>query len=148
MLEQPRLAEVARDVVLLGVAHAAVGLQRAVGGLEAGVGAQVLGRVGLAGAGLAVVVEPGGLAQHQLGGVEPGQRVGERELESLVHADRAAEHLALVAVAHGAAQRRAAEAERLGGDQHALGVQAVEDVAEALALLADAVLDGDRAGRR
>ena len=50
-------------------------------------------------AGFAVVVEPGGLAQHQLGGVEAGQRVGERELQALVHADRPAEHHALVAVA-------------------------------------------------
>ena len=44
---QPGLTEVAGDVVLLGVAHAAVRLQRAVGRVETGVGAQVLGRVGL-----------------------------------------------------------------------------------------------------
>ena len=115
---------------------------------NAGVGAQVLGRVGLARTGFAVVVEPGGLAQHQLGGVQPGQRVGQRELEALVHSDRPAEHLTLVAVAHRRAQRRAADAQRLGGDQAPLRVQAVEDVREALALLADAVLDRNLAGRR
>ena len=46
------------------------------------------------------------------------------------------------------AQRRAAEADRLGREQDALGVHAVQDVVEALAFLADAVLDRDRAGRR
>ena len=48
---------------------------------------------------------------------------------SLVHADRPAEHLALVGVSNGRAQCGAADAERLGSDQAALGVQAVEDVA-------------------
>ena len=47
----------------------------------------------------AAVVEPGGLAQHQLGGVEAGQGIGERERHALVHADRPPEHLPLVAVA-------------------------------------------------
>ena len=123
-------------------------LQRAVGGVEAGVGAQVLGRVRLAPTGFAVVVEPGRLAQHQFGGVEAGQRVGERELQALVHADRAVEDDALVAVLDRLLQRDPPDAERLGGDQHPLGVQAVEDVLEALALLADPVLDRHDRGRR
>ena len=59
---------------------------------NAGVGTQVLGCVGLARAGFAVVVEPGGLAQHELGGVQAGQRVGQRKLQPLVHSDRPAEH--------------------------------------------------------
>jgi hypothetical protein len=36
-----------------------------------------------------------------------------------------------------------AEADGFGGDQHALGVHAVQDVLETLALLADTVLDRD-----
>jgi hypothetical protein len=43
-----------------------------------------------------------------------------------------------------AAQGGAAGADRLGADQDALGVHAVQDVLEAAALLADAVFDGYR----
>ena len=65
-------------------------------------------------------------------------------LDRLVLADRPAEHDALLGVARGAGQRRAADADRLGRDQDALGVHAVQDVLEALALLADAVLHRHR----
>ena len=44
-------------------------------------------------------------------------------------------------VPRGAPERRAAEPDRLGGDQDALGIQAVQEYAEALAFLADAVFD-------
>ena len=40
-----------------------------------------------------------------------------------------------------ARQRRLADADRLGRDQHALGVEAVQQIVEALAFLADAVLE-------
>ena len=42
-------------------------------------------------------------------------------------------------VLRGARERRAAEADRFGRDQDALGIEAVQDVVEALALLADAI---------
>ena len=66
----------------------------------------------------------------------------------LVHADRAVEDNALVAVLDGLLQRDPADAQRLGGDQHPLRVETVEDVLEALALLADSILDRDDADRR
>ena len=55
------------------------------------------------------------------------QRVGERELEALIHADRTAEDDALLAVGDRSPERGATEAERLDGDEHALGIEAVED---------------------
>ena len=67
-------------------------------------------------------------------------------LDRLVLADRPVEHDALLGVARGLAQRRAAEADRLRPDQDALGVHAVQDVFEAPALLADAI--GDRHRQR
>src|SRR5438105_8921877 len=63
-------------------------------------------------------------------------------LDSLVLADRPAEDDALAGVARGAGERGAPEPHRLGGDQNALRVHAVQDVLEPPALLADAV--GDR----
>jgi hypothetical protein len=75
------------------------------------------------------------------GGVEPGKRVRERELQALVHPDRPVEDNPLVAVFHGLLKRYAADAERLGGDEHTFGVEPVEDVLETLALFADTVSD-------
>ena len=62
----------------------------------------------------------------------------------LVLADRPAEHDALLGIARGPRQRRAADADGLGRDQYALGIHAVQDVLEAPALLADAVLERHR----
>src|SRR4029078_12855304 len=55
--------------------------------------------------------------------------------------DRSAKHDALLGIGGSARKRRAAEPDRFGGDQHTLGIHAVQDVAEAVAFLADAVLD-------
>jgi hypothetical protein len=59
------------------------------------------------------------------------------ELDSLVGADRAAEHLAGAGVGAGPVGEPVAVADGFGGEQDAFGVQPVEDVAEALALAAD-----------
>jgi hypothetical protein len=63
-------------------------------------------------------------------------------LDTLILADRTIEHHALLGVGGRAAQRIAADADRLGADQDAFRVEAVEDVAEALPLLADPILVG------
>src|SRR5580704_13811726 len=89
---QPRLAPVALDVVLLRVSEPAVGLQRRVGGLEAGLGGEELGQVGLLPRGQAVVDAPGRLPDDEFGSAEPRVCLGERERDALVLADRAAEY--------------------------------------------------------
>ena len=62
-------------------------------------------------------------------------------LDGLVLADRAAEHDAFAGVTGGARQRGAADADGLGGDQDSFRVQTMQDGAEPLAFLADAVFD-------
>ena len=84
----------------------------------------------------------------RFGGLQLHPAFGKRMLDRLVLADRAAEHDALLGVGGGAPKRGAAEADRFGGDQDALGIDAVQDVLEAAALLADAVLVRHFAGRR
>src|SRR2546426_12021314 len=71
-LVEAHLAPEPLDVELLGVTVASVGLQRDVARLEAGLGAQQLGYVGLRAAGLAVVEEPRGLQTHRLRRLELG----------------------------------------------------------------------------
>ena len=67
-------------------------------------------------------------------------------LDRLVLADRPAEDDALLGIARRARQRRPSDADRLRRDQDALRVHAVQDAGEALALIADAVLDGNGHG--
>src|SRR6478735_6026855 len=60
-------------------------------------------------------------------------------LNRLVLTNRTAEHDTLAGVVGGLAQRRAAEPNRLGRNQDALGVHALQDVFKAAAFFADAV---------
>src|SRR5262249_48052017 len=66
-LIEPRLAELALDVELLGKAEAAVGLQAHVGRGPGGVGGKELSHVGLGAALAPGLIEGGGRAHHQLG---------------------------------------------------------------------------------
>ena len=66
--------------------------------------------------------------------------LGNRKLHALIAADRALEHNALVRIPRGALDEPVTVADTLGGDQCALGIQAVENVLETLALRADEVL--------
>src|SRR5581483_294614 len=125
--EQPRLAELALHVILGREAIAAVGVEAGVRRLPRRLGGEQLRQVRLGAAALAAAVG-----------------AGDGELHALVRADGPAEHLALAGVLARAVHEPAAVADRLGGDEDALGVPAVDDVAEAHPLLADAVLDGNR----
>ena len=64
-------------------------------------------------------------------------------LDRLVLADRPPEHGALLRIGRRAPQRRAAEPDRFGADQDALRIEAVENIFETAAFLADAVLHRD-----
>ena len=139
-LVEAGLAPLALDAVLAGEAEAAEG-----GKAGLGRGPRRVGRQHLAHVGLRAAVAPGleqgrGLAHHQLGGGGLRVRTGDGKLHALVLADRAAEHDALLGVLGGAADEVARIAEALRGDQDALRVHAVDDIAEALAFPADQVL--------
>ena len=69
--------------------------------------------------------------------------LGDRELHALVLADRPAEDDALLGVGADLVDEPVAVADAFGGDQRALGVEAGQDVLEALAFLADQVLGRD-----
>ncbi len=70
-------------------------------------------------------------------------RAGDGELHALVLADRPAENRAVLGVGGGAIDEELPVADALGGDEDALGIHPVEDVAEALAFFPDQVLGGD-----
>ena len=72
-----------------------------------------------------------------------GVALGQWKGDALIRTDGPAEHDALVGVGDRLAQRHLADAEGFGGDEDALGVQSVDEVLEATALLADAVGDLD-----
>src|SRR3954467_10729829 len=82
------LAQIALDVVFARVAEAAMGHHCLLAGVEAGFAGEVLGRIRLRGAGLATVVEPGGLERHQVRRLERHPVRRERMLDRLVLADR------------------------------------------------------------
>ncbi len=80
---------------------------------------------------------------HQVGSphVDVGPR--DRELDPLVLADRPVEDHSALGVVRRPLDEPVAVADTFGGDQDALGVHAVENVAEATSLLADQVLCWD-----
>src|SRR5712691_6909366 len=89
-LVQARLAELALDVVLLGEAESAVGLQAHVARLPRGFRRELLRHVRFRTTGLVALVELRGALDHERGGL--GRHVGarDRELHALVLADRPA----------------------------------------------------------
>ena len=138
-LIEPRLAEFALDVVFLGKAEAAMGLHAGIRRFPGRIGRQHLGHVGLGAAIEPGLVFAGGFLHHQFGRAHRGIGLGDRELDALVLADRAAEHGALLGVVGGLGDEPFGVADAFGRDQDALGIHAGEDVAKALAFLADQV---------
>src|SRR5579884_371986 len=139
------LAELALDIVLGREAIAAEGLDRGVGGFPGGFGGKMLGHVGFGTAGLSAVEALGSVVAHQIGGADVRVRLGDREGDALVLTDWPAKDNALAGVFGGAIDEPVAVADALGGQQDALGIHAVEDIAEAIPFLADQIRgrDGD-----
>src|SRR5262249_17666540 len=135
-LVESHLAPEPLDVEFLGVAVAAVGLQRDVASLEARLGGHELGGVRLGAAGFAAVEEPRRLQAHQLGRLELGPRHRQRGRDRLVLADRPVEHDTLLRVLHTALERRAPDPDRLDPGEDALWVERVQQMVEAAAHLA------------
>src|SRR3712207_3510348 len=83
-LEEPRLAELALDVVLGVVGVAAEGLHRRVRGLPRGVGREEQGHVRLSPARLAPLEKLRRPEAHEVRGLDAYVRPGEGELDALV----------------------------------------------------------------
>src|SRR5438067_13058361 len=92
---------------------------------------------------LARVVQVARAESHEIRGLDLDRRFGDRELHALVLADQPAEDLALARVARGLLDEPASVADAFGGDDRALGVEAVQELAKAAALDADQVLRGN-----
>src|SRR5687768_5609403 len=142
-LVEARLAELALDVVLGREAEAAVGVEAHVRGLPRGLRGEKLGHVRLGAARPAGVEEARTLPAHEVRGLGVRVRARERQRHALVLPDRTAEDDPLLRVGRGAGDEPARVADAFGRDEDPLGVPAVDDVAEALALLADEILHRD-----
>src|SRR6266508_5779636 len=140
-LVEPRLAELALDIIFVDKAVAAMGVEAGIGGRPTCLRREQLGHVGLGAALLALVEQPGGLVAHQIGGGHGGIGAGERELYALVAPDRRAEHYALPRIGGRALDEPVAVADTLGGQQDALGVPTIDDIAEAAPLLANQAIE-------
>src|SRR5688572_18547516 len=108
--EQRRVAVEALDLVLLGVAVAAVDAERVLDDLLAGLRGEQLGHAGLEVGALPRVLHPRGLEREQARGLDLRRHVGELELDRLVVRDLAPEGLALLAVAQRELQRALSDA--------------------------------------
>ena len=100
-LVQPGFAVLALDVVFLGEAEAAMGLDADIRRLEGSVGGEHLRHVRLGARILPGLVEPQRLLHHELGRAHVGVGAGDRELHALVLADRPVEQLALLGISRG-----------------------------------------------
>src|SRR3546814_2377682 len=130
-------------MIFLGIAEAAMRRDCLPSGIMARTRREELGAVRLGAAGKAAVVEPRSLLDHQPRRFQIHPFFGERMLDALVLTDWPVEHDALLGILGRTPQRVAADADRLGAEQDALGVEAVEDIGEPLAFLADPVLFGN-----
>src|SRR5215210_1490815 len=136
-LEEPGLAELALDVVLGVVAVAAVGLHRDVPRLPGRLRGQHQGHVRLGPGRFASLEELRCPEAHEVRGLHARVCLRYGELDPLILSYGTVEHDPLPSPLRGLVDEPAAVSDALGGDEDALGVHAVQDVAEALALLAD-----------
>ncbi len=134
------LAQITLDMVFLGVAEAAMGHDRLLAGLEAGLGSQVFRGIGRGTARQALVVLPGRRQGHHPCRLQLHPVFRQRVLDRLILAYWPVEHDAPLGVGRRAVQRQLAEPDGFGGNQDALGIHAMQDVFETAALLADAIL--------
>src|SRR5215213_11982122 len=117
--QQRRVAVEPLDLVLLGVAVAAMDAERLLHHLLAGLGGEQLRHAGLEVGALPGVLHAGGLQREQPRGLDLRGHVRELELDRLVLRDRLAERLALLRVAQRQLQGALCDAHTARGDVHA-----------------------------
>src|SRR5918998_3014039 len=136
-LEEPGFPELALDVVLGIVAVASEGLHRGVRCLPGGLGGQHQGHVCFGPGSLTPLVEVRCPKAHQVRGLHARVCLRYGKLDPLVLPDRAPKDYALFRPLGSPVYKPPSVADALGGDQDPFGVHPVQDVAEALVLLAD-----------
>src|SRR6476469_5160000 len=140
-----RLAVEALDLVLLGVAVAAVDAEAVLDDLRAVLGRKVLRHAGLEVVALAGVLLAGGLDHHLVRGLDLDGHVGEAEEHGLVVDDLLAEGLALLGVGDAELESPSRDTTSAGSDVDTADLDAVHHLVEALARLASEDLRVGRA---
>src|SRR6266404_8138838 len=136
-------AQVALDMKFLGVAEAAVSHHGLLAGLKAGFSGEIFRGIGRWTTWQALIVLPASRERHQPRRLQLHPVFCERMLDRLVLADRPVEHVAFLCVGGGTRKRDLAQSNRFGGDQDALRVHAMQNIFEAAAFVAKAILDRD-----
>src|SRR5215217_7675060 len=130
--EQRGVAVEPLDLVLLGVAVAAMDAERLLHHLLAGLGGEQLRHAGLEVGALPGVLHAGGLQREQPRGLDLRAHVRELELDRLVLCDRLAERLALLRVAQRQLEGALGDADTAGGHVHTDDLERVHHLAEAV----------------
>src|SRR6266851_767712 len=133
-------AQIALDMKLPRVAEAAVGHHGLLASLEAGFGGEIFRGIGRGAAWHALIVLPTRRQRHQPRRLELDPVLRERMLDRLVLADRTIEHDAAFRIGRGTRKRELAETDGFRCNQNAFRIHAVQDVFEAAAFLAKAIL--------
>ena len=142
-LQAEHVAQPLLDRQLGAVAVLAVQQQALVDDVVGGLGRPPLAHRGLGGVRLVGVLEPERAVAEQPRGGEQGLGLGERERDALVRRQRPVERLAGAHVAPGLLDGLRRGAEALQADQRAAEVEALHDLGEAPAGLAEQVVGGD-----
>ena len=114
-----------------------------IGGRERGLGGELLGEGGLAGAAPPLVLEPAGLQVEQAGDFVILRHPGDLFLDELMVGDRRPEGLARAGIFYAGLERGPDETGSAGGHRVTAVVEGGHGDLEALALLADPVLERD-----
>jgi hypothetical protein len=94
---------------------------------------------------LALILEPGRAVNHHARRIHLGGHIGDHHLDGLMARQRHAELLPLIGVAHPFIETGLGDAQRLGGDPDAPGVQGRQADGQALPGLAEQMVPGDPA---
>ena len=137
---QAGFAEFAFDIIFLGEGETAMGLHTGVGGGPGGVGGQHFGHIRLGAAGLTGFKQISRFFRHQ--SRRFGRRIGlgDGELHALVLPNRSVKDFAVLGVAGRLFDEPTGVADAFMGDQDALGVHPVEDVAKTFTFLTNQIV--------
>ena len=127
-LVQPRFAELALDVIFLRETEAAMRLDALIGRIPARFRCQQLGHVRLGTARLACIKHRRGLVDHQGRRRQLHMGAGDRELDTLILADRPTEDSAVFGIGGSAIDEEAAVSDTFGRNQDAFGIHAVQHI--------------------
>src|SRR5262249_15502454 len=136
---QPGFTELALHVVFGGKTIAAVGVKACVGGLPGCIRRQQFGHIGLRTARRPALEEPRRLESHQIRGLEMSVSECEGELHTLICTDGASEDDSFPGILGPPLNEPTAIADRFRGDEDALCIPSVDNVAKSLSFVANQV---------